>query len=285
MPKRPRQHIIEDLARTRLHSTFSAVGWAVEDLDQDYGEDLLIRIFEASKATPWSFFVQSKATDHIERYLLRNSESIAFSVTSGHAKHWERFWEPVVLAVYDTKSDTTYWEIIQTFLESTQGLLVDNPRKSITVHIPTNNALNEEGLRRLRNRTRARFERFEAQKEGAQVLIEELHRQWRVRIEYEPEFGILMLPKGEFKVDASNGHTVTAFGRFAAQLQALQAKHGIEPQRSLERSLDLMNKIVSAYREGAKLQLQDLEGTVVQEWATIEEFERYVERQQELDEE
>ena len=53
MPRRPRQHILEDLARAELHRVFEEFGWAVEDLKKDYGEDLLVRIFDKGVATPY----------------------------------------------------------------------------------------------------------------------------------------------------------------------------------------------------------------------------------------
>jgi hypothetical protein len=285
MPKRPRQHVIEDLARAQLHSSFASVGWSVEDLDQDYGEDLLVRIFEDGKATPWSFFIQSKAADHIDRFLLQDGRYIAFPIKSKHAQHWERFWEPVVLAVYDTKSEVTYWEVIQSYLNTNRSLSINTPNKSITVHVPTDNKLDYEGFLRLRNRTRTRFERFEAQKEGAQLLIDELHNQWGVRIEYEPEFGLLMLPKGHFQPDASDERTVTVFGRLASQLDRFQKKYKMELQRAFERSIALGLKICIAYEQGAKLQMRNRDGEVLREWQTLEDLQRYIDREQEIEDE
>jgi Domain of unknown function (DUF4365) len=79
-PKRPRSHELETLSRNRLHNIFTQTGWVVEDLDDDYGEDLLVRIFEDGMATPFSFFVQIKATDHINRYLHANGKSLSFPI-------------------------------------------------------------------------------------------------------------------------------------------------------------------------------------------------------------
>lgn len=68
MPQRPRSHEVEDLSRNRLRDAFNGVGWTVEDLRKDYGEDLLVRIFDNGIATPLSFFVQAKGTDVIQNY-------------------------------------------------------------------------------------------------------------------------------------------------------------------------------------------------------------------------
>ncbi len=282
MPKRPRKHVIEDIARARLYRDFSNIGWTVENLDRDYGEDLLVRIFERENATPWSFYVQSKATDHIDTLLMKDGRNVAFTITSQHAQHWERFWEPVVLAIYDSKNDVTYWEIIQSYLESTRGLWVDDPRKTITIHVPTDNLLDDEGLLRLKNITKSRFNRFEAQKEGAQVLIEELQRQWKVGIEYDSELGYLELPKGKFLRDKSGNITITAFGRLASTFQRIEEKHGFNPQQSFEGSIELMEKIVSAFQEGSKIQVLHKNGEVVQEFETLNDLLRHLRRQREL---
>lgn len=283
MPKRPREHIIEDLARAQLHQVFARAGWSSEDLNQDYGEDVLIRIFDNGTATPWSFLIQSKGTDNLERYLAKDGKNISFPIRSTHIEHWNRFWEPVVLAIYDASTEITYWEVIQTFLDSIEDSDSSKPRKSISVQVPTDNLLDAEGLQRLRNRTKNRFQRFEAQKEGANILIDELRKQWGVNIEYEPEFGVLMLPKGEFKPDPSSGRTVTAFGQFAAQLERFKDKYGIDPQKFVADSIDIMYQIVMAYKDGAKLQVRDKDGAVINEWETLEDLQRHVERQAELE--
>ncbi len=78
MLQRPHSHRIEDLSRNRLRDAFNSVGWVVEDLRKDYGEDLLVRIFEQGVATPLSFFVQAKATDRIEDYTNADGTSVLF---------------------------------------------------------------------------------------------------------------------------------------------------------------------------------------------------------------
>ena len=229
--------------------------------------------------------MQSKATDRIGRFHTKDKTHLAFSIGSDHAKHWERFWEPVVLAIYDTASEKTHWEIVQTFLEKTRDLTVDEPRASLTVRVPTENTLDDNGLKRLRNRTRLRFDRFEAQKEGAEVLVEALKKQWGVQIAYRPEVGVLFLPKGEFKADPSGGHTLIGFGRYAAQLHRLKKEYGIEADRAVDDSIRLMHQVVTAFQSGAKLQFRDPTGKVVQEWQTLQELMRYIERWSEMERE
>ena len=246
MPKRPRQHVLEDQARANLHKIFTGNHWTVEDLSKDYGEDLLVRIFDNETSTPWSFFVQSKATDNLNRYLLKSSKTISYPITTEHVLHWTRFYEPVVLAIYDATKEVTYWEIIQNCIDVRPGSLEKCLNKSLQVHVSTDNILDAEGLHLLRNQTKVRFERFEAQKEGAQILIDELQRQWGVQISYDPEFGLLMLPKGKFEPDESNDMICTAFGRLAAMAQRIQKMSGMTAQQVLEMTLEIGVDALSA---------------------------------------
>ena len=91
MPKRPCPHILERMSRNRLFEAFTQVGWVVWDLQPDYGEDLLVRIFVDNTATHYSFFVQAKSTDHIERYLHEDQKHITFPIDADHLEYWNEF--------------------------------------------------------------------------------------------------------------------------------------------------------------------------------------------------
>jgi hypothetical protein len=80
MPKRPRSHIIEEFSRIRLRDLFTQLGWMVWDLYPDPGEDLLVRIFVNGNATHYSFFIQAKSTDHIDRYMDREGKYLSFPI-------------------------------------------------------------------------------------------------------------------------------------------------------------------------------------------------------------
>jgi hypothetical protein len=91
MPRRPRSHILEDISRNKLHEAFDSVGWTVEDLREDYGEDLFVRIFADGVATPLSFFVQAKGTDNLSRHIDSHTGTVEFSVKRRHVEHWKQF--------------------------------------------------------------------------------------------------------------------------------------------------------------------------------------------------
>jgi hypothetical protein len=153
VPKRPHSHKLEDQSRNSLFGAFVSRGWTVENLTKDYGEDLLVRIF-SSGATPLSFFVQAKATDNIAKYRNMAGTFYLYPAKSTHLKHWERFWQPVIITLWDSKTDTTYWESVQTFCETLPKKKISRKGpKSTKIRIPTDNILNEEGLLRVEART------------------------------------------------------------------------------------------------------------------------------------
>jgi hypothetical protein len=275
MPKRPRAHIIEDKAGNFLKDRFFSEGWAVEDLNQDYGEDFLVRIFESHKATPWSFFVQSKATDKMKKHLLKNGKFISFRIESQHVLHWRQFWEPVLLIVFDVSRRVAYWEVIQDSLGKTDL----GRQKTVAISIPLGNVLNKEGLRRIKARTKKRFERFEEQRRGAQILIEELKEKWDMDVKYYPDAGLLMLPAGYFVADTSRDVRVTVFGRLAVTLERLVKRTGIKPGDLLVNASKLFIETISQIKSGESIVVRDSKsGKILEEIETVEELKCKLDR-------
>jgi hypothetical protein len=210
-PYRPRSHQIADRSIARLHDFFVSAGWTVEDLDKDYGEDLLVRIFRDGQATPYSFYIQAKSTDNIKRYMRRNDDYMHYPFTSKHLTHWKDFWEPVILTVWDARADITYWETAQT-PEREPDL---NASQS-TFFIPLNNKLDEEGLKRILSRAVTRHERFTREQEGAQLLVDRLQETIGAKIEYNAQAGILLVH------EPGGGARVTVFGKLAERLNRVE---------------------------------------------------------------
>jgi hypothetical protein len=185
MPRRPRAHELEELSRIQLRSIFSQCGWVVWDLHPDYGEDLFVRIFAHEMATPYSFFVQAKATDHIEDYIQKDGQYLTYPIRIDHLEHWGQFWEPVILTIWDAQTNTTYWQIIQDFLQKEERKKLK--RKSLNVRIPLKNVLDAHGLSRIFQRTRTRFERFNILAEGMRELVRTLEEHFDVQVKYDSE--------------------------------------------------------------------------------------------------
>jgi hypothetical protein len=141
--QRPRSHEVEDLSRNRLRDAFNGVGWTVEDLREDYGEDLLVRIFDNGIATPLSF-VQAKGTDVI-RNCVSGTGPIFVPLKRGHVNHWIEFSEPVFVALWDSKADPIYWNSVQTYFstEEEKTALADT---TDSLRIPVDRPLDATGL-------------------------------------------------------------------------------------------------------------------------------------------
>jgi hypothetical protein len=285
MPKRPRSHELEDLSRNCLHEVFTRRGWTVENLAKDYGEDLLIRIFSKGSTTPLSFFVQAKATDKIDKFLNKTETFLVYPVRHDHLKHWGDFWQPVILTVWDSKSNITYWECIQTFCETTLKRDRIKHSKSIGIRIPVDNKLNQEGLARIEARTRARFKRFARERDGAEELMRILKDEFGLEVEYDPQFGFLSIPEGRFVPDPSGQAQWFFFGRAAAQIKRLQERMGKTSDEIVRGSLLALKQVADAFSSSGKLVVRDSHGNLKEEWPTWEALHRHLERESELDEE
>ncbi len=147
----------------------------------------------------YSFFVQAKATDHIERYSQKDGKHLSYPIASDHLEHWSRFWEPVILTVWDAKTGITYWQIIQDYIEDEEIILLN--RNNINVRIPLSNILDENGIRRIFYCTIQRFERFDRANEGMQILSDFLKKQFDVNTLFHPGGDYLFIQKGENDVE------------------------------------------------------------------------------------
>jgi hypothetical protein len=281
VPKRPRSHKLEDQSRNSLCRAFVSRGWTVENLTNDYGEDLLVRIFASGAATAFSFFVQAKATDNIVKYRNRAGRFYLYPVKSTHLRHWERFWQPVIFTLWDSRTDTTYWESVQTFCETVPKKKTSRKGpKSIKIRIPANNMLNEEGLLRIEAHTRFRFSRFGRQQESMMTLIQILKDDLGLKIEYD-DAGILSIPDGRFVPTARGQKTFFLFGQLLAQIQNIQKSSGKTSDQIVRESLREFAQTLQSLSAGDQLKVKDFFGNPV-ELSTIEAYCRHLDRNAEL---
>jgi hypothetical protein len=259
-PHRPRSHQFADKAIVRLHDAFISAGWTVEDLDKDYGEDLLVRIFKNEQATSYTFYVQAKSTSNIRRYIRKNDTFISYPFNTQHLQHWNDFWEPVVLAIWDSQADVTYWETAQT-----PERLPDIARKRPIFFIPLSNVLDDEGMKRIAARTVRRHRRFEREQQGAQILIDRLQELLGIEIEYEPQAGLL-------SVATPDGRTeLTVFGKLQERTQDLADSERISIEEMIHRVLNKGLEEVEMLRQAGRLN-------------DLEDYTRAIELRNELDE-
>jgi ribosomal protein L31E len=93
------------------------------------------------------------------------------------------------LTVWDAKSNITYWQSIQEYLERQN--ISKQKKKNVRIDIPINNILNEEGIKQIANQTRSRYARFERERQGAQVLIRFFEQLGISITRYDPQDGVV----------------------------------------------------------------------------------------------
>lgn len=252
MPKRPRSHQLEDISRNRLHRKFEEVGWTVEDLAKDYGEDLFVRIFHKGKSTPFSFFVQAKATDDLAKHLVRNTRNIYYRVATEHLIHWGAFREPVILTLYDAKADITYWTCIQNALARLPKTRDLTKHKTLRIEICTADAIDANGLRRIREIAQHRHFSAKREADGAAVLAKILQAKLGLQIDYSPNGTVLVWEtRGEGEL--------ILFGEIGERLNHFCRKTGASPQAVFDNAMDWVHKSVRQYEKTGKFPVHNKE--------------------------
>ena len=139
MPRRPRQHILEDESRVALRQRLNRVGWRFEDFDIDYGVDGLVEIFVDEQSTGLTFNVQLKATD-------TPSEPLNVRFPRETFEYYKRLEPPVLVVRYHAASDTLYTRWVHSFDPYFGG----TTEKSVTVRFGESDRWDDTTPERLR---------------------------------------------------------------------------------------------------------------------------------------
>jgi tetratricopeptide (TPR) repeat protein len=104
MPKRPKQHQLEDISRNEF-SRILPREWVFRDKDKDYGIDAEVEIFDADgNATGLVFWVQLKAT---EEKNIDKAKKISLSLDS--LSYFKSLELPVMVVRYVSKTNSLYY--------------------------------------------------------------------------------------------------------------------------------------------------------------------------------
>jgi tetratricopeptide (TPR) repeat protein len=102
-PRRPRQHQLESESRAAFHSVIPSL-WVYRDLDQDYGIDSEVEIFDDSgAATGARFLVQLKATDEPDL-----KKALKLRLHYSKAQYYASLDLPVLIARFHAPSNRFY---------------------------------------------------------------------------------------------------------------------------------------------------------------------------------
>ncbi|MHA2246302.1 MAG: DUF4365 domain-containing protein [Candidatus Hodarchaeales archaeon] len=102
----------EDTSRARLK--FLLNEWIINDLTNDFGFDLEVRIAQTIKSgdqvvKDQSFYIQIRSSNTSKRAQFED-------IKIGHLILWNEQTIPVVLMKYDVKQDLFYWDIVQEYV-------------------------------------------------------------------------------------------------------------------------------------------------------------------------
>jgi hypothetical protein len=250
----------------RMHEAFLSLGWTTEILDKDYGEDLLVRIFDQGNATPYTFYVQAKSVESLKRHTRKDGSYIRYPIDFEHLRHWNDFWDPVFLMLWDRETNVVYWDMVQD-----AEMPLDMSGKRAKILIPKDRRLDRDGLLRVRRKTISRHKRFQREKEGAGALVEVLAQSLDAMVEYDPESGILAI------VRDSGNPDVFLFGELQQLATEIAEFRGCTPQEVLSEAFSLTEKVIKSIESGRPFRLCDPEGNIDAQFATVEELNDYLE--------
>lgn len=98
MPKRPREHELEELSRRDFRNRLPP-RWVVRDITPDYGIDQEVEVFAAGgDATGLEFYAQLKGTDQAR------PRALSVSLPVGHADYYAALALPVLLGRFHAQS-------------------------------------------------------------------------------------------------------------------------------------------------------------------------------------
>lgn len=142
MPKRPKQHQLEDLSRAKFQLCLPEE-WVLRDKEKDYGIDCEVELFDRDEiSTALLFYVQLKATSSKKRSEIFN---VDFKVET--LEYFKQLEIPVLLARYSQHLDKTYvkWvnEVDLTFAKE--------KAKTFRIKIEENNEWTEQSAKKIKN--------------------------------------------------------------------------------------------------------------------------------------
>ena len=145
--RRTRAHIIADLSVNHVEKCVLQCGWIVQRFSPDYGLDLMMTTFDRyGEIENGDVRLQIKATDSIK--IVASQKAIALRVEWRDMVYWLNEARPVILVIYDAKTDRAWWLYLNEALreEGRSGAL----STTLTVRIPLANVLDVEAVRQFR---------------------------------------------------------------------------------------------------------------------------------------
>jgi tetratricopeptide (TPR) repeat protein len=109
--KKPRKHIVQTISN-KAFANIVPDEWAARELDQDYGLDFMLEIFEDEYSTGKILFVQLKGTDDEPE-----NDSITYQIKRTHLEYYSSIPTPILFVIYSVPSKA-FWAVWSNNLES-----------------------------------------------------------------------------------------------------------------------------------------------------------------------
>ena len=144
--RRTREHIIADLSINHVERQVLLCGHAPERVFYDYGYDLLLLTFDSNgEPEADDIRVQVKASDNLRT--VRDGSAFAVRVERSDVARWTYERVLVVLILYDAQADSAYWLDVKDYFRHLDDFNIFTAPKTITVHLPRINKLDEDAVR------------------------------------------------------------------------------------------------------------------------------------------
>jgi hypothetical protein len=136
---RPVEHDIDRAGKRLLRAVLERLGWILNDVEEDYGIDSNVQVFDGTHPTGAWFHVQLKSSSHSEYSSERTFISQELSVD--HARHYALSMRQPILVIHaDVTNQKVYWYSPQ--LDKNLVTAVSNTSaKSVSVRMPTSQEL------------------------------------------------------------------------------------------------------------------------------------------------
>ncbi|MEV7284335.1 DUF4365 domain-containing protein [Streptomyces sp. NPDC093252] len=136
MPERPNSHVVASRAVAAVTDIWAQTGAAVEEVKNDYGEDLMIQTSWKGNVDESRIWVQVKGKSSLG-ISRKTGAPKALTVPKGHALRWQNIADTVVIVVWDIESRKGWYALPQEQLD--RAALLMSETQSVTIRFNANN--------------------------------------------------------------------------------------------------------------------------------------------------
>jgi len=140
--------VLADLSINYVERQLLVCGCSVQRMHSDYGYDLITSTYNANgEIEAGIVYFQVKATDNLP--LLVDGQTVSWVVNRRDLGLWFREAFPVILFVYDGRSDRAIWLHVQAYFAGYPSPELFLSGHTISIHVPVTERLNHRSVRRI----------------------------------------------------------------------------------------------------------------------------------------